>query len=54
MDLKQAHSIIIDALNKAILKGCYDIHEAKNIVIALDIILAQPQIEFGEMTTNNQ
>jgi hypothetical protein len=50
MELKQAQGVIIDALNKAILKGCYDIHDAKNIVVALDVILAQPHIEFGEIT----
>jgi hypothetical protein len=49
MDLNQAKNVIIEAINVAILKGCYDLNSAKNIVFALDKILEQPNIEFGEI-----
>jgi len=52
VDIKQAHNIIIEAINVAIIKGCYDLNSAKNIVFALDKILEQPQIEFGEIEKN--
>lgn len=49
MDLNQAHNVIIEAINVAIIKGCYDLQSAKNIIMALDKILEQPKIEFGEI-----
>ena len=40
---------MIEAINVAILKGCYDLSSAKNIIMALDKILEQPNVEFGEI-----
>lgn len=49
MDLNQAHNTIIEAINLAVLKGCYDLNHVKSIIFALDKILEQPNIEFGEI-----
>lgn len=49
MEINKANSIIFDSLNKAIIKGCYDLNEAKMIIIALETILSQPKIEVGEI-----
>jgi hypothetical protein len=54
VELSQAQTIVIEAINTGMLKGCYDIHQAKSIVTALDTILAQPTIEFGEVTTETK
>jgi hypothetical protein len=52
MENKIAKQIISEALNMAISKGCYGLVEVTNIVKALEVINDEPNIEFGEITTD--
>ena len=49
MNKNTALQIINEALNIAIAKGCFGLVEVTNIVKAVDLISAQPDIEFGEI-----
>ena len=49
MELKDAKQVIVQAINAATLKGCYNIEDIKLIVQALDKINEQPEVEFGEI-----
>jgi hypothetical protein len=42
MDTKKAKQIIAEAINLATTKGCYNLNEIKNILIALEIINQLP------------
>lgn len=49
MELNTAKQVISEALNIAIVKGCFNLIEVTNIVKALETIAEQPEIEFGEI-----
>ena len=49
MELKVAKQVISEALNIAIMKGCFGLLEVQNIVEALKALEEQPEIEFGEI-----
>jgi hypothetical protein len=52
MDNKTAKQVLKEALNIAIAKGCYGLVEVGNIVTALNVLDSQPDIEFGEIESN--
>ncbi len=54
MNQQQALQIVNEALNIAIAKGCFGLIEVTNIVKALEIVNSQPDIEFGEITTEEK
>ena len=45
-----AKQIILEALNVAISKGCFNLVEVTNIVKAIEKINETPTFEFGEVT----
>lgn len=47
MELKQAKQVIQQAINAAMLKGCYSLEDVKVIVRAMETIEKQPDVEFG-------
>jgi len=47
MELKVAKQVVAEALNIAIMKGCFGLVEVQNIVEALKVLEEQP--EFGEV-----
>jgi hypothetical protein len=51
MDNKTAKQIVNEALNIAIARGCFGLTEVTNIVRALEFLNSQPDVEFGEITT---
>ena len=53
MKTEQALQILAEALNIAIVKGCFGLIEATNIVKALEHLNNQPDIEFGEIEELN-
>ena len=53
MELKVAKQVLAEALNIAIMKGCYGLVEVQNIVEALKAIQEQPEVEFGEIEPLN-
>ena len=55
MNQELANQIIIEALNMALLKGCFGLQEATNIVKAIDFLSNQnplPAIEQQVLPTN--
>jgi len=50
MELKTAKQILAEAVNVAVMKGCFNLVEVQNIVKALELINSQPEVEFGEIT----
>ena len=52
MDNKTAKQVLKEALNIAIAKGCYGLLEVSNIVTALNVLDSQPDVEFGEIVSN--
>jgi len=51
MDKKTALQVISEAMNIAIAKGCFGLLEVSNIVKAVELLNSQPDVEFGEITT---
>jgi hypothetical protein len=49
MELQQAKEIINQAVNVAILKGCFNLEEAQAIIHALEKVNGLSDVEFGEM-----
>jgi hypothetical protein len=47
MDISTAKQVIAEAMNIAVLKGCFNLVEVTNIVKAIEVINDQP--EFGEL-----
>lgn len=47
MDISIAKQVITEAMNIAVLKGCFNLVEVTNIVKAIEVINDQP--EFGEL-----
>lgn len=45
--IEKAKKDLVTAIDIAIQKGCFNIHECKEIIIALETIIGQPNIEFG-------
>jgi len=53
MDNKTAKQVLKEALNIAIAKGCFGLVEVSNIVTALEVLDNQPDIELGEIVSND-
>ena len=49
MDNKIAKQIILEAMNIAIVKGCFGLVEVTNIVKAVEFLNDQPDVEFGSV-----
>jgi hypothetical protein len=47
MDISTAKQVITEAMNIAVLKGCFNLVEVTNIVKAIEVVNDQP--EFGEL-----
>lgn len=47
MELNQAKAIISQAINAALLKGCYSLDDMKVIIQALEKINEMPDVEFS-------
>lgn len=47
MDISIAKQVVTEAMNIAVLKGCFNLVEVTNIVKAIEVINDQP--EFGEL-----
>jgi len=47
MDISTAKQVIAEAMNIAVLKGCFNLVEVTNIVKAIEVVNEQP--EFGEL-----
>jgi len=47
MELKEAKEVINQAINAAVLKGCYNLEDIKLIVVAIEKLNDQPEVEFN-------
>lgn len=47
MELNQAKAIISQAINAALLKGCYSLEDMQLIIQALEKINEMPEVEFS-------
>lgn len=54
MDNKTAIQVIINALEIATQKGCYNLSQTREITLALDYFLSRPDVEFGQITENEK
>jgi hypothetical protein len=54
MNQQQAKQIVNEALNIAIARGCFGLTEVTNIVKALEFLNSQPDVEFGEIATEEK
>lgn len=53
MELKDAKEVVAQAINAALLKGCYNLADARVIIEALDKLTSQPEVEFGKIEPLN-
>lgn len=44
-----AKQTLIDAMDIAVQKGCFNIHQCKEVIIALETVINQPDVQFGEV-----
>jgi len=49
MELKEAKEVINQAINAAVLKGCYSLEDIKVIIMAIEKLNNQPDVEFGDV-----
>ena len=47
--IQEAKQTLLNAMDIAIQKGCFNIHQAKEVIIALEVFLNQPDVQFGEV-----